>query len=310
MSVEDMDALSTPEATINLKKKIVSYNRMIRERRTFVNEALTEVIPFTRENLYLLCAYTGSGKSTLAANIAYPLWQQGKKTLILSNEEAEEDILMRLGCLHLDLDFNDYKQNRMAVSDQAQCTALFEEIKTYVRVVDATFKDGLTTKLEGIQNALKTASDNGDYAVAIIDYFQLIKYSAADRSKKTYEVLNDLRIWLGRFIKTSNIPVVLFAQLHSQTKRQGKELDNRIKECPAVLEPATVVMEVIPNYDKKCSDFLIHKNRFGGELVGRKITLGYRRGRFIPYTEDFRRENIDDRIHKILEDKPLKVEEP
>ena len=309
VSQGDMDALNSDEAIMDMKKEIVAYNKMLRERRTFVNEALTEVIPFTRENLYLLCAYTGSGKSTLAANIVYPLWQQGKRSLVLTNEESAVDVYFRLGCLHLDLDFNDYKQNRMLVYDQARVTALFNDIKQYVTCIDVTYKDGLTTKLEGVQNALKTAATNGHYAVAVVDYFQLIKYSVNDKSKKTYDVLNDLRIWLGRFIKQSDIPIVMFAQLHSQTKRQGKELDNRIKECPAILEPATVVIEIIPNYDKKCSDFMIHKSRFGGELVGKKITLGYRKGRFIPYTEDFRRENIDDRIHKILEDKPVKLQE-
>jgi hypothetical protein len=95
--------------------------------------------------------------------------------------------------------------------------------------------------------------------------------------------------------------VVLFAQLYSQSKRPGKELDTRLKECSSIIETATVIMEVIPNYEESCSDFLIHKNRFGGEIVGRKITLGFTKGRFVPYTDAFKNGVIGERLNHLRE---------
>src|SRR5581483_2234154 len=125
---------------------------------------------------------------------------------------------------------------------------LFPEIGKCVKVLDIGFKGGLTTKLEGIKNALE-AVRNQDYSCAMIDYYQLIQYSVEDKTRSRYDVLNDLRIWFGQYIKTSNIPIVVFAQLHSIGKRNNKDLDSRVKECPAILEPSTVVLEVIPNFD-------------------------------------------------------------
>jgi archaellum biogenesis ATPase FlaH len=275
------DRSSLREMVVNVAK----YNKMLGERITLINDSLSATIPFTRENLYLFCAYTGSGKSTVAANISYPLWKQQKKVLVLSNEESKQDVLFRVACLELGLNFNDYKKGRMPVDDQKRCISLFEEIAKYVKVLDVTYKDGLTTKIEGVQNAL-LAVKKSDYSCVLIDYYQLIKYSALDKNKKAYEVLNDLRVWLGLYIKDSNVPVVLFAQLYSQSKRQakGNDIDTRIKDCSAIVEPATVIVEVIPNFQDKSTDFIIHKDRFG--MQGNKITCPFEKGRYLKQLDE------------------------
>jgi hypothetical protein len=296
VSLEEINSFGDRDSILRMFGSIAAYNRMLKERITFVNDTLTKAIPFTRENLYLITAFTGSGKSTAAANISYPLWKQGKKSLVVSNEESEQDVLYRIGCLECGLNFNDYKKGLMPIADQRRVITLFPEISKYIKVIDVNYKNGLTTKLEFIQNAL-TAVQSADYSCAMIDYYQLIKYSTVDRSRNAYDVLNDLRIWMGRYIKGSNIPIVLFAQLHSQSKRQGKDLDNKIKDCPAVMEPATVIIEMVPNFEKQATDFIIVKDRFG--LSGRKITCGYHKGRFVEYTHEFQRDVVDQKIAEI-----------
>jgi len=101
VTLDDIESFGNKNSLRNMGINIMKYNRMLSERITFINEELTKAIPFTRENLYLICAYTGSGKSTVAANISYPLWKQGKKILVISNEESEQDILFRVSCLDL-----------------------------------------------------------------------------------------------------------------------------------------------------------------------------------------------------------------
>lgn len=296
VDLNEVNAFGNNESIKRMFGNIAAYNKMLRERIIFINDDLTKAVPFTRENLYLITAYTGSGKTTVAANISYPLWKQGKKSLVLSNEESEHDILFRVACLELGLNFNDYKKGLMSIEDQKRVAVLFPDIGKYIKVLDVNYKAGLTTKLEGIQNAL-TAVQNQDYSCAMIDYYQLIKYSAYNKSAKPFDVLNDLRIWMGRYIKNSNIPIVLFAQLHSQSKRQGKDLDNKIKDCPAVMEPATVILEVIPNFEKKTTSFLIVKDRFG--LQGRKIECGFDKGRYVPLTPEFERSVFDGKLAEI-----------
>jgi hypothetical protein len=288
MSFEDINSFGSKESIMDMVRSVGSYNKMLSEKITFINSPLTASIPFTRENLYLICAYTGSGKSTVAANISYPLWKEGKKILVISNEETQTDVLFRIGCLELGLNFNDYKKGVMSQDLQKQVMLLFPEISKYVKVLDIAHKDGLMSKIEGVKKALELIKDK-DYSCAMIDYYQLVQSSISDPSKTRYDVLNELRLYLGQYIKSANLPIVLFVQLYSQGKRPSKDIDARIKECSAIVEPATVILEVVPNWELETSDFLIHKDRFG--LAGNKISCGFDKGRFVKITDD----EIEDR---------------
>ena len=285
VSLDEIDSFGNKESMLEMFDSIKQYNRMLKERITFVNSELTQLIPFTRENLYLMCAYTGSGKSTIAANISYPLWQQGKKVLVIANEESKSDVLYRIACLHLGYNFNSWKKGQMPTPQQKDCVKLFPEISKHVKVLDVVYKDGLTTTIEGVINALE-AVQAADFSCCLIDYYQLIINSVDDPSKGRYDVLNKLRIYLQRYIKKSNIPIVLFAQLHSMGKRANVELDSRVKECPAILEAATVVVECVPNFDLRKTDFIIKKDRFG--MQGSKIECGFDNGKFVNYNDGFK----------------------
>lgn len=297
VSLDEIESFGNREGMEKMFRSIASYNRMLKEKITFINPALTKAIPFTRENLYLICAYTGSGKSTIAANISYPLWQEQKKVLIISNEESEQDVLFRIACLHLGYNFNDYKKGIMPVTLQKQVLILFNQIKDYVKVLDVNYKNGLTTKLEGVKSALNAVKKKAGYSCVLIDYYQLIQYSIEDKQKSRYDVLNDLRIFLGQYIKDSDIPVVLFAQLHSFGKRANPDLDSRIKECPAVIEPSTVIIEAIPDFENQQTDFRIAKDRFG--LQGHRIQCGFDKGRFVQCDEEWEKKQQERRLQKL-----------
>ena len=285
ISLESIESFGDKDSMREMLTDIGKYKKMLSQRLTLINDALSATIPFTRENLYLFCAYTGSGKSTVAANITYPLWLQGKKTLVISNEESKQDILFRIACLHLGLSFNDYKKGMMPNEDMLKVVGLFPEISNYVKVLDVTYQDGITTKIEGIKKALEAVKKEDSYSCVLIDYFQLVKYSIKDSKKTAYENLNDLRVWLGQYIKGSTMPVVLFAQLYSVSKKGGaKDIDTRIKDCSAIVEPATVIIEIVPNYDNQTSEFIIHKDRFGKQ--GNKVVCGFDKGRYVMISED------------------------
>lgn len=306
VSFDEIDSFGNKDSISEMYRDIASYNRMIQERITFINPALTAAIPFTRENLYLICAYTGNGKSTIAANISRPLWKEQKKVLVIANEESKQDVLFRIACLELGYNFNDYKKGTMPVVHQKECVKLFPEISQYVKVLDVTYKDGLTTKFEGIKNALE-AVKKSDYSAVMIDYFQLIRYKVADPAASTYKALDDLRIYLGKYIKESNIPVVLFAQLHSIGKRNNQELDSRIKECPGILEPSTVVLEVVPDFENKTTDFVIKKDRFGHQ--GMRIPCAFDRGKYVEITPEHIEQAKQDKISGLMKDAGLDEED-
>lgn len=289
ISLDEIESFGNKESLREMLRKIHDYNAKLKEQIMLVNEQLSSVIPFTKESLYLFCAYTGSGKSTTAANISYPLWKQGKKILVISNEETEQDVIYRIACIDLKLDFNDYKNGTMSKENQLKALSLFPSISEFVKVKDVSYSSGtvesVTSKVEGIKKLLELVKNQTDYSCVLIDYFQLIKYSISDPKKTSYENLNDLRIWLGQYIKSSTMPVVLFVQLYSQSKRQSKggDIDNRIKDCSAIVEPATVIIEIVPNYDSATSDFIIHKNRFGQPG---KVVCGFESGRYVNITDE------------------------
>lgn len=280
VSFEEIDSFGNKESFREMVGGIKNYMDIVNQRITLINDSLTSAIPFTRESLYLFCALSGNGKSTIAANISYPLWRQKKKILVISNEETDQDICMRIACLHLGYDFNAYKKgDRQKMTDEMllECISLFPDITTYVKIKDVKWKDGGTTRIEGVKALLEAVKGQG-YSAVLIDYYQLIKDSR-NKSQTRYDVLNDLRIWLGRYIKKCDLPVVLFAQLYSLGKKGGvKDIDARIKECSAVVEPATVIIEAIPNIELKATDFIIHKDRFG--IMGTKIICPFDKGRF------------------------------
>jgi replicative DNA helicase len=283
LSLDEIDSFGNDESIKEMYTDLVNYRKMLNERITFINDELTAAIPFTRENLYLMCAYSGSGKSTAAANISYPLWKQEKKILVISNEESKQDVIFRIACLHLGYNFNDFKKNSMPKTNIKECMDLFPEITKYVKVADVNYRNGLTSTVEGVKRLLENLKD-ADYSCVMIDYYQLIKKSTTNPNAKSYDTLNDLRIWIGQYIKRANLPVVVFAQLHSLGKRNNKDLDNRIKHCPDIYEPSTVVIEMTPDFALKTTDFIIHKDRFG--MAGHRITCSFDRGRFAIYDEE------------------------
>jgi hypothetical protein len=117
-------------------------------------------------------------------------------------------------------------------------------------------------------------------------------------ARSSFETLTDLRMWLGKYIRESNIPVVLFAQLHSLGKRNNQELDSRIKDCPSVYEPSTVVVEIVPDFENKTTKFLIKKDRFGYQ--GMKIECAFDKGRYIEITADHMEKVKQEKLTNLL----------
>jgi len=279
VSFDEINSFGDQASMLECWSDMAAYNKMLNEQITLINDSVTAALPFTRENLYLFCAFTGSGKSTVAAPISHPLWKQGKKVLIISNEEPKQDVLFRIAALELGYNFNNYKKGKMPIEEQRACARLFPDIADKIKICDVTWKDGATTKIEGVTKALDSIIGQG-FSCVLIDYYQLIKDSIKDKTKSRYDVLNDFRIWLGRYIKRCEIPVCLFVQLYSLGKVGGvKDIDKRIKECTAVVEPASVIVEIVPNWVERTTDFIIHKDRFG--FAGNKITCPFENGKFL-----------------------------
>jgi hypothetical protein len=53
VSLDELDSFGDKESIKEMYESVASYNRMLGEKITFINKALTAAVPFTRENLLL-----------------------------------------------------------------------------------------------------------------------------------------------------------------------------------------------------------------------------------------------------------------
>jgi replicative DNA helicase len=283
-TVDEMRNFGNSDDLKEIVAAIARHNKILKDRFTLINDSLTKAIPLARENLYLFAAYTGSGKSSTAANISYPLWKQGKKVLIISNEETQTDIVSRIACLEAGINFQNVKRGEVTKMEELAYIAHIPDVKRHIIAISAD--DPRTTRLEGMKNLLDAAKQE-DFAAIIIDYFQLIKYSEQYPNKEPYKVMMEFKDYLNAYVKTSNAPVIMFAQLWSLSKRpaKGTELDSRLKECASIQDGASVVVEIVPNFQESTTDFLICKDRFFGRK-GDKLTCAYSKGRYLDTSSD------------------------
>ena len=284
VTLDEIDSFGDDASIEVMYKDIAAYRNMLMQKITFVNDELTAMVPFTRENLYLLCATSGTGKSTTAANISYPLWKQQKKVLIITNEEAQHDVLYRIACLDLGYSFNKFKKNEMPKVQIKEVMKLFREIAKYVKVADVNYKNGMTSSVEGVKNLLNAVKD-ADYSCVLIDYWQNIKRTInGDAAGNHYNILDDLRIFLGQYIKSSSVPVVMFAQIYPAAGKRSTELEDRIKMGKTIFETATVAIEIITDFASQTTKFIVRKDRFG--FQGKFLNNHFNNGRYNAVSEE------------------------
>lgn len=278
-------------------------NRIVQSlsnRLPFINEALTEFVPFSYPNLLMIGAKTGHGKSTAAANIVYSLMRdvspEGKrrKVLVISNEEMAINVLNRIICLDEGWNINNFK-NFTTEQHETLKTRRRELSKNgRLRVVDSDFPGfaDITTSIEGLkfilENVYQKFQETGEsYDAIIIDYFQKIAISKENPKLNSWQVLVEVTNYLDGFYKKYPAPVVVFSQIKPESK-DDVELEQRIKLCKNIAVVCTHALEIVPDKRTSSSEFICHKHRFSGDENGTSVTVGWERGKLIPYTEEFR----------------------
>ena len=255
-----------------------------------------EMVPFFRKNLLLLGAKTGDGKSTAVANIAYHLLGQispitGKtaRVLVLTNEERKEDVYNRITCLKKGWKYTNHDKLSP------------EQIKTFnkfipilssggrLTVIDNNHEGahGATTSIEGIESIFENLMANKEfYDCVIIDYYQNITTSKRDFRIGEYEVQARLARLLDTYKNIYPAPIVLMAQVSQQTD-DDTPFQYRIKGRKIIMDSSTFAAELVVDRQSRKTTFVIHKSRFT-EAVGESIEVGFKDGRFVPYTPEFK----------------------
>jgi replicative DNA helicase len=205
----------------------------------WIDEWFTSDIPLIMDQLYLIGSEAKNGKSTFAANVAYSMVLQERKMLIISNEESEADVLVRVACLHLNLNANDYKKGKLSPADMFNIDATLPFVNKFVKVAGVGGKVN-TSNLESVERLMELTLQDPSYELIMIDYFQKI-LSSHNSQLRYFDILKSFGNYLKGFIKRSEAPVILFAQLHPISKsKERTSLQTRVQHCPDIVQDTTM----------------------------------------------------------------------
>jgi len=277
-----------PEWIKSLKDNSTGYLQRAKNSGVFINDHFRGVVPYFGRNLVLVAGLSGDGKSTTCANIAFQDVIQGKKVLVISNEENASDVYNRVTCLIKGWAYKDHDKFSPAQH------AVFEEYidklsqDNRMMVVDDSYggEIGQTSTIEGMEYLLGSLLTKGVfYDSIIIDYYQNVDRSNKDPSLSTWQVQERFAKYLDKFKNTCEAPIIILAQL-MEMGGEGKAFKERIEGRKIIYNSSTCAIEVRAERDSLRTSWQVHKSRFN-DAVGKTVRTGYDRGMYVPYTTEF-----------------------
>lgn len=276
---------------IQLKTKL--YLEGAKNGMMFLNNVLGKFVPAWPGNIIVIGSRTGGGKSSVAANLIYTTIQQknkvtsrNRKVLIISSEETSTQVYSRLTCLAKNYDYN---QQDDFTDEQKQ--DLIDFIPRWAKAgitVIGEDGSGITRTLEGVKSILHKMEHSKDYYdLILIDYIQKINSSKKNSNMKGHEVMREVMSILDDFKNRYPAPIVVLTQLSSQNEEGTLDFQERLRGCHDIITPATVALELVADRKNLRSQWIIHKNRYKGAVVGQSVWNAYDNGHFKPMTEEW-----------------------
>ncbi len=282
---------------------------LIRARKggVFINNDFKGKVPFFARNIILAAAETGAGKSTISANLTYQAIRQAKRVLVLTNEENPGDVYNRVTCLlkgwaytnhekFTDEQVETFKKNIVLLSQRLTVVG-----DTYAGIT------GCTTTIEGIENVLNSLTKKGtEFDVIIFDYYQNIDRSVKAPMLADWQVQYRFCKFLDQYKNRSNACLVVVAQKKPPVKDKELPFREAIEGRKTILNVATCALNIIKDMANSCTLFEIKKSRFN-DCVGETIRVGFDRGEYVPYNQEFKMKALIKREDKEQREKMSKV---
>lgn len=267
----------------------------------FMFPELQHFIQLAPASLALFCASTGTGKSTFTANIAYGLIRDGKRVLIIANEEKRTDVAARISCLQLDVSIHDYKRKdglpEVIKNDVIQNITTFDPKQLSIIALDYKNDQRYVTSPEGMEAILKHAT--GRFDAVIIDYYQNINQSINNPGYQAHEA-NEMFAKSIDYIKNQiGAPIIMMAQI----RRGDEDYKVRLEGRRLILNKCTDVFEIKIDKENRRSIIICHKDRWL-DNQGEEQFIAYKSGKFVPYTREFEeavRANQNSKIEALAE---------
>lgn len=261
----------------------------------FLHENFRKWIPMWGGNIVLIGARTGGGKSSVAANLMYstiqqknPLTGKNRKVLCISAEETPTQVFARLTCL-----FKNYNFNEQDEFTEEQKKDIIDFIPKWARNgVSVIGEDGRgsTSTLEGIQSILTNLLETKThYDLIMIDYIQKITTSKKNPQMQQFLVLKEVMNLLDSFKNVYPGAIVVLSQIKANDAEDTLDFQDRLRGSKDIITPCTTALELVPDVKLLRSRFIVRKNRYKGSTLGGHVDMGYDRGRFVAYSEEFQK---------------------
>lgn len=289
----------------------------------FLHETFRKWVPMWGGNIVLIGARTGGGKSSVAANLIFSTIQQknpvtgkNRKVLCISAEETPVQVFSRLTCLARNWNFNE--QDEFTDEQKEELVDFIPKwAKNGVSVIGEDGR-GSTSSIDGISaildNLLETKTH---YDLILIDYIQKITTSKKNPQMQQFMVLKEVMNLLDAFKNSYPGAICVLSQLKANDAEETLDFQDRLRGSKDIITPTTVALELVAEPKMLRSRFIVRKNRYKGSTLGGHVDMGYDRGRFVPYSEEFQKQVADrneskeyqETVGKHMEDKKKESKE-
>lgn len=300
---------ATPEFLKTLQKNSKAQFENAKKKLRILSEVpeLSDVVPFQGEEMILIGARTGTGKTTSCVNITHSLMMQGKRPLVITNEESATSFINKLSSLFIGKRYA--KIDQMDDETKNRFVDLVPKIASRISVIDADYAvdnglqiPKLTNTIEGLEtivdNLINDYKNSGRlYDAVIIDYYQKFNSSSADPKLGPFECQSKAAELLEKLRIGYPAPIVVFAQVDKDTK-ESSPFEQRIQGRKIIVNFATVIIEMIVDKKMKTAKFEFHKGR-NMDFPDEDILCGWRGGKYVRYDEAFIREVASQKLESL-----------
>lgn len=263
-----------------------SYFLQARNSPIFLDDQFRGVIPFFTNNVILIGAPTGTGKSTITANIALQTVKQGKKILVITNEEITKDVYNRVICLIKNWSYHDHSS--ITPEQVGTFNELTPVLMQKMTVIDDHYGGGIgmTTTIEGMTTIFQKIIEEGNlYDVVVIDYYQNVESSKKSVELDIYKVQQKFCKLLDKYKSILKGPVVVLAQVRDNDEKTPFKI--RIEGKKDISNVATMSLELVADRENRVTTFTVRKARFP-DTANNSYKLGFEKGRYVKYSNEFR----------------------
>jgi energy-coupling factor transporter ATP-binding protein EcfA2 len=274
-----------------------SYMEAARHKMLFIDETFNSIVPFHKGNFILIGGRTGEGKSTTVANVVRSVIQQKepktgrqRRALVITNEENSADLYNRITCNGRNWAYVNHENFTDKQIEIMADSLRYMASTGIVTIVDDSYAGatGVTTTYEGIKSIFDNMISKGvHYDVIIIDYLQKINQSRNDPSANPYEVQDKVRLLLDSYKNNYSGVIVALAQMKPPGGDDSAHFEHRMDGRKSICQSATFIMEIVRHAESLSTEWIVWKAR-NNDANGKVIWTGFDRGRFVPYTQEFK----------------------